>query len=350
MAEKLTKYDIARICGVSHMTVSRVLNKQPYVREAVRREILEVCRKHNYHPSILATSLRSKKTRAIGVILGSLGIAFSANLLRHIEERCIACGYHIFILQGGGKGSRKFLEWPQMQVLLARQIDGLIIGAEMDPAVVGKLEETVIPTVFIDKPDQECRFPFVGTDDVGGARTMTEFLVDAGHRTIAFCAGQRGDYTSDSRIAGYRAALKTRNIPFRSGLVVHTRGGEPGGYSGFQHLVPGKAPCTAIFTANDYIAVGILSAAHRRGIRVPGDLSVAGFTGDPVGAFVIPPLTTMEQPVQKLAVAAVELLFRRMQNPAAPTERILLPARLLKRESVAAPPADVLRRTKQATS
>jgi len=330
---KPTTTRVAELAGISHMTVSRVLNNSPYVKKETRQKVLAACRKLNYRPNLIATALRSKKSGAIGVIVPTFQHTFYARLLNSIEKKCRKTGYHIITIQGQHKDQQTFITQNELEFLLARQVDGLLIDLRLDDDILKRLKKESIPTVFVDVPPKDNGFSFVGTADLDGGKNLTRYLLHLGHRQIAFLAGPKDAYTSERRLAGYRTALIEARINFDKNLVFYTNYTTGGGYEAAKRLLANSAPITAIIGANDYIAIGALSALAENGIKVPQKISVAGFTGDEIGAFTVPPLTTMGQPIEEIGRKAIEILLALIKDPRRPTERILLPATLLKRSS-----------------
>ncbi len=335
MNKKTTKKEVAQLAGVSHMTVSRVLNHFPYVSKQAREKVLSACRELNYRPNIIASSLRSKKTYALGVVVPTFKHTFYARFLNRVEEECKKAGYHIIVIQGRKAEDLKIqLEWSDLEFLLARQIDGLLIDLELPREILAKLRRESIPIVFVDMPPEDNGFSFVGTTDFEGTRELTHYLIRSGHRRIAFFSGPEGRYTSDQRLEGYKSALKENNIPVSGELISYTNYQTSGGYESMLKLLSVKRNFTALIGANDYIAIGALCACSQKGIKVPEDVSVAGFTGDEIGAYTVPPLTTMVQPIEEIGKKAVEILLAKIRDPNRPVERVLLPPGLLKRNSV----------------
>jgi len=332
--KKPTKMDVSRIAGVSHMSITRVLRGFPHVSEKVREKVLKACRKLNYRPNLAASSLRGKKSHALGVIVPSFKHAYYARFLSRVEEECQKADYHVIAIQRRHQSSCPRIAWSDIEFLLMRRVDGLLIDSELSLDIMKKLHQEDIPVVLVDMLPKDRRFSFVGTADFKGMRILARYLIDAGHRDIAFLAGPLGHYTSEQRLAGYKKALSENRIPFSEALVRHTDYNLEGGRLAAIELLSEKRSFTAMIGANDYVAIGALSACNQKGIKVPDDISIAGFTGDEIGAYTMPPLTTMEQPIEEIALKATEILFARIKNPRRPTERILLPARLMERRSV----------------
>lgn len=316
------------------MTVTRVLANFPHVSQKTRKKVLQACQTINYRPNIIASSLRSNKSLALGVIVPTFKHTFYARFLNQVEEECKKAGYHIIVVQGRKTDNLISLEWADLEFLLARQIEGLLIDLELPFDILRKLKKEKIPLVFIDVPPANYNFPFVGTADFEGGKEITSYLIKRGHRKIVFLAGLPGHYTSERRLEGYKSALSENNIGFSKKLVEYTDYSSEGSYLSTVKMLSKKIKFTAIVGANDYVAIGALSALNQRNIKVPDEISVVGFTGDEIGAYTIPPLTTMVQPIEKIGIKAVNIILANIQDRKRPSERILLSPTLLERQSV----------------
>lgn len=336
--KRTTNKEVAKLAGVSHMTVSRVLNNFPHVSPAIRRKVLQICRRLNYRPNLAAVTLRGKKSCALGVVVPFLHHTYYAQLLNSIEEACRRVGYHVVVIQGRSSANlNNFLTREDFEFLLARQIDGLLIDLNLDNSLVLYLKREGLPLVFIDIPPAGNQFSFVGTADFEGGKEITEYLLRLGHRRIVFLAGPKDSCTSQNRLAGYRAALTEARIAFDEKLIHYTNYHLNGGYRAACKLLlggPGKS-FSAIACANDYIAIGAMAALSQKNVKVPQEVSVTGFGGTESSFYTTPPLTTMGQPVEKIGRKAVELIMAQIQHPGQHSETVLLPATLLKRSSTA---------------
>ncbi len=335
--KRATTAEVAREAGVSHMTVSRVLNNFPHIRAKTCRKVLSACRKLNYQTNLIAAGLRTKKSGAIGVIVPTFQHTYYARFLASVEEGCSKEHYHIVIIQGRQKNRQNSLTLDNFEFLLARQVDGLIIDMVLQRNILDRLKKRNIPAVFVDVPPKNNCFSFIGTADREGVKKLTEHFFQLGHRRIAFFAGPKGHYTSERRLEGYRAAFTEAEFSFDKKFIFYAKYGAEGGYEAAKRLLAdSKNSVTAIIGANDYIAFGVLAALAEHGIKVPEKISVAGFTGDEIGEFTVPPLTTMVQPIEEIGRKAVEIILSEIKNPQRLKEAILLPATLLKRSSVVA--------------
>jgi len=336
---KPTKEEVAAAAGVSHMTVSRVLDNFPYVRPATRKRVLEACRKLGYRRNLTAAALRWKRSLAIGVVVPTFQHGYYTRLLASIEETCRKSGYHIILIQP--RGVTKYnphITREELEFLLERQVDGLIIDIKLERPLVRFLKREGIPVVFIDLPPAFGSFSFVGTANQESVAEITNYLIGMGHQRIAFLAGPRGSFTSNERLAGYQKTLKKAGLKLDKGLIRYTDYHSDGGFTATGKLLSEREKSfSAIVCANDAIAMGALGAIAQKGLKVPQDISVVGFSGDEAAAYTVPPLTTMVQPAEEIGRKAVEIVLAEIKEPGRKKEKVLLPAKFLARSSVAPP-------------
>ncbi|MBR7832930.1 LacI family DNA-binding transcriptional regulator [Actinospica durhamensis] len=302
--------DVARLAGVSQKTVSRVMNNEPYVSEDARRRVLEAAGALGYRLNNAARALASGRTRSIGVV--SLGTALygPASLLMGIERAARDTGYAVRVvttLEGDAAGVAGAVE-----SLLDQGVDGIVISEPIDE---GELALNVdVPVLVIGAPAPYAA-PRVVTAGVGAdilARAATEHLLDLGHRTVHHLAGPPRWYAARDRREGWRTALAARG---RIEPPVVT-----GDWSAASGYLVGRAlaedpAVTAVFAANDDMAIGLIRAVVEAGRRVPDDVSVVGYDDIPVAAYVTPPLTTVRQPFDAVAGEGLRLLVHTIENP-----------------------------------
>lgn len=302
--------DVARLAGVSQKTVSRVLNNEPYVSEELRRRVLDAADRLGYRLNSAARALASGRTRSIGVV--SLGTALygPASLLIGIERAARDTGYALRVVttvegdEAGVAGA--------VQSLLEQGVDGIVISEPIDE---GELALNVdVPVLVIGAPAPFAA-PHIVTAGVGAdmlARAATEHLLDLGHATVHHLAGPQRWFAARDRLAGWREALRQRGC------------GEPpvvvGDWSAASGYAVGGAlaadpAVTAVFAANDDMAIGLMRAMAEAGRRVPQDVSVVGYDDIPVAAYVTPPLTTVRQPFDAVATEGLGVLVHAIENP-----------------------------------
>ena len=330
--------DVARRAGVSIKTVSRVLNREPNVRDETRRAVMEAAEALAYRPSLSARSLAGSRSFLIGLFFDNPSPAYVNDLQLGAVARCRESGYHLTIEPVDTTGPD--LERLVREIISTLRLDGVILTPPVcdDVRVLATLERAGTPYVRVSPDTDIDRAPRVGMDDRRAAFEMTRALLDLGHRDIGFIRGHPGHGATHLRHEGYLEAMASRGLQPRP---EHLAQGEFSFRSGFEcaeRLLATTPPPTAIFASNDDMALGALAASRRFGLAVPGQLSIAGFDDTPMASTVWPQLSTVAQPIFQMAAAACDLIIggeaRAGEGP--PPSR-LLDFRVVMRESTAAP-------------
>jgi LacI family transcriptional regulator len=309
-AEGVTIVDIARQAGVSIKTVSRVINREEGVGAEARARIEDLIARLGYRPNVAARLLSSRRSYLIGVIFLRMGAYhYIGEIQAGAMRACRRAGYQLVVEQVGEgvAGPRETL----IETLRAGRFDGLVLTPPVcdDPELLDVVEGHGLAYVRIAPGGDFDRSPYVFMDDASAAREITDRLLDLGHRRIAFIDGPQEHTAATRRRQGYLAALGARGVTPSVELI---QSGDFESLSGFEvteRLLDLPDPPTAIFAANDGMAVGVLAAAAKRGLSVPGALSVVGFDDSPVAASAWPRLTTVHQPVAEMAEAAADMLI-----------------------------------------
>jgi LacI family transcriptional regulator len=325
---RVTIGDVAAQAGVSVATVSKVINDRYGVAEDTSARVRAVIDALGYHASLVGQSLRSRRTKVIGVLVRDLE-PFSAELLKGVARGIRDTGYELIVFSGCGQAAD--------QAGWERRYLSRISGTLADGAILvtpGSIDETFgTPVVAVDHNVQSSTLPTVDSENLKGAVGATEYLLGLGHRRIGFLGGRHDLESARLRERGYREALLTARIRIDESLV------QVGGYDAATATEPARRLLeldprpTAIFAANDVTALETIAVAGSLGLRVPNDLSVVGFDNVPESALGEPPLTTVEQPIQEMGREAVRLLLELIEDPAQPAARVILPTRLVVRQS-----------------
>jgi len=330
--------DVAKLAGVSHQTVSRVLNNHPNVRDATRQRVLDAMRSLNYRRNLAARTLVTRQSGTLGIIGFETTLFGPASMLYRIESAARDSGYLVSIASVRDLDRRQVLE--AVDRLTQHSVDGVIAIAPKQ-SVTQALAQ-VPPSllcVAVGGAGVSDAAPTVSIDNAAGARLATQHLLDLGHATVHHAAGPSDWPESAERIDGWRSTL------YAAGAVVpaveHGWWDAESGYA--QGSAMAKDPnVTAIFCSNDRIALGVLRALHEAGKRVPEDVSVVGFDDMPDSGFFVPPLTTVHQDFAELGRRSLALLLEHMTTtPAAdpqPPHRVLLTPQLVLRTSSGPPP------------
>ena len=297
---------VAAEAGVSPSTVSRILNGTAKVRDSKMRAVRAAISKLQFAPNPVARSLARGRSSSIGVVIQTIDSPFYGEALAAIEKTLFRAGYSVLFLSGHW---REDDERRCVDHLLARRVEGIILVTSCLPD-----EELVrlakkIPIVLTGRSIEAERSYSMDADATPGARLATEYLIGQGHRKIAFIAGPENHPDSQQRLAGYKAALAAAKIPYSVKLVAPGDYSDGGGHQAMTRLLDAKAEFTAVFAANDQSAYGAMLALHRRGLRVPHDISIVGFDDLPTSSYIIPPLTTVHRSINALGEAAAEAMI-----------------------------------------
>jgi DNA-binding LacI/PurR family transcriptional regulator len=324
--------DVARLAGVSHQTVSRVLNDHPNVREQTRLRVRAAIAELGYRPNRAARALVTGRSQLIGIVAQNSTLYGPASLLAAFEQAAAEAGFAVSV------GSVGRLDRESIAGAVERHLDqrvaGLVVIAPVKSADDALAEMPAgVPLVTIDGDPERSR-TLVTVDQAAGARAATEHLLAAGHRTVWHISGPAEWYDAAWRIAGWRGALQDAGAEVPP--LIPADWSASSGYDAGQMLA--RMPeVTAVFAANDHQALGLLRAFSEHGRRVPQDVSVVGFDDVPEAAFFIPPLTTIRPDFDAVAQAGLDLLLAQIEDEAVEPRRIVIAPCLVPRASVASP-------------
>ncbi|GAA3767557.1 LacI family DNA-binding transcriptional regulator [Micromonospora maritima] len=322
--------DVARLAGVSHQTVSRVLNGLPNVSDSVRERVERAVAQLGYRPNVSARALITKRTMTLGVVSVSTQQYGPAGTLTGISEAARRAGYFVSVtvLDAVDRQSMR----SAIDHLLAAAVDGVIVIAPVGSVVeaVAGVARTV-PLVMVEARDGEQSV--AGIDQVGGARTATRHLLDLGHRTVAHVRGPINWFEADARVSGWLTELMAAHAPVPEVLV-----GDWSPRSGYEagRRILERSDVTAVFAANDQMALGLLRAFEEAGRSVPGDISVVGFDDLPESEFFHPPLTTVRQDFAEVGRRCIAEIVARIDGTSPPSAGLIVPEMVV-RDSTAAP-------------
>jgi LacI family transcriptional regulator len=324
--------DVARVAGVSVSTVSRVLNGKTDVAERTRQAVYEAMDAISYTVSPVALSLVGARTRLLGVLARHLSEEFSTALIRGIFEVGEREGYDVFLTASLRSRDRT-------AALLRSVCDGLIVvspGLDTEPDLA--LLEKGRPVVFFERHESSPESALVTTTNRQGVSELIRHLVGLGHRRIGFVTGRMSLPSSRERLEGYREALDEAGILHDPSLIIEGSFDRQSGLLAGRTLLGLPARPTAIVASNDLEAFGVLLAAQEAGLRVPDQLSVAGFDDIPMSEHVHPPLTTVHQPMYEMGVRAARMLIGWVEGERPEPSQVVLPTHLVIRGS-SGPPA-----------
>lgn len=322
--------DVARLAGVSHMTVSRVLNDHPNVRPQTRQRVLDAIRQLDFTPNKAARTLATRRSNTLGIVTVDTALFGPASMVCGFEQAARAAGYFVAIASIRSITPKSV--GSALNRLREQAVEGIVAIVPQDSGTAAlRTMAADIPVVTIgagSRPD----VPAVGVDNVAGARMATEHLLQLGHATVHHVAGPQSWPEARERMAGWRKALETANAQVPEVMV-----GTWGARSGYDlgRRLARDASVTAVFCANDHMAMGVLRAFAEARRRVPEDASVVGFDDIPEAPFMIPPLTTVRQDFGALGRQSVDLLrdLAAGTQPTAAMSVLLLPELKVRRSS-----------------
>jgi len=319
--------DVAQLAGVSHQTVSRVLNGHASVRPATRDRVLEAVRTLGYRPNIAARSLASRRSGIIGVLAMETALYGPSSTVYALERAARSAGYFVSVAATDADGDVEPAEALERLVLLG--VEGIVAIAPVDrtsEAISSFAMDVPIVAVQCD----QLGLPHVYVDQIGGAELAVRHLINEGGATVWHIAGPQDWFEARGRLTGWQRALHDAGLDAPPPLV-----GDWSPRSGYElgQRLATNADVRAVFVANDQMALGVLRAFHEAGVAVPDDVLVAGFDDTPEAAFFTPPLTTVRQDFLAVGRRAIELLIVEMREPSSSAQSVAIPTELVSRQS-----------------
>lgn len=333
-----TMADVAQRAGVSKMTVSRVVNDQPGVSRKIRNRVTKAIEKLGYVPSQRGRSLSVGRSNLLGMIVLDVTSEWVWSLIVGAGQAADALGYQLLLrTTGPGEVASFSTRRPPFGNDL---VDGVVIVSWRVPVTFAlDLSRRHFPVVLIDAYSRPGGVYWVSADDRAGARAATRYLAELGHRRIGFIGGGEAPYLAQQRLAGFRDGIQAGGIRRKQVVIVHGDFTRESGYHLGRTLLRRRSRPTAIFAANDPMAVGALDAAHELGLSLPGDLSIVGFDDTPMATHVTPALTTVARPYREMGGRAIELLVQSIDaaHDDGQAHQVDLETRLVIRQSTAPP-------------
>jgi len=324
--------DVAQKAGVAPITVSRVINNSGYVSEKTREKVQAAIDELGYVPNMLGPSLRFQQTLTLAVVITDITNPFWTTVTRGVEDVAQANGYSTILCN---TDESEIKEEQYLNMLLRRRIDGiLLVPASSEPESIKLIQKQGVPVVVMDRQVPGIDVDIVRADSEGGAYKLTQYLISLGHRRIAILAGPQSVSTSVDRVNGYLRALKDAGLPDSAAQVCwgeFTQ--ESGNQLAMQALANSQRP-TAIFCANNFIAIGARRFMHSSGIRIPEDIALATFDDIPLNLVADPFMTAAIQPAREMGQKATQVLLERIKGDLdSPSRHVVLPTDIIIRAS-----------------
>jgi len=327
--------DIARLAGVSHSTVSRALSNNPLIPAPTAQRIQKIAKNAGYSVSAVARSLVTRKTHAIGVVVTSIADPFNGEVVGGVEEIANQHGYSVILAGSQADPAR---EVAGVRSFEERRVDGILVASSRVGALyMPLLSELKIPIVLLNNQHPSEFVHSVSIDNIDGAYQATRHLIELGHKRVAYLGDRFGLHSDAERFAGYRKALLESGLRRRAEFVARGDGKPGGGKDAARQLLSLPKPPTAVFCYNDMSALGLLCEAGKRHLRIPRDLSVAGFDDLFFASLLTPPLTTVHQPRREMGQRSMQLLLALLKGEAAEKTAIIR-GKLIVRGSTGKPP------------
>lgn len=320
---------IAQLAGVSVATVSRVLNNSDTVKAKNRDRVLQAIKEANYQPNLLARQLRTARSYMVLVMVSNIANPFCAEVVKGIEEQAEKNGYRILLCNSGSDIERSR---SGLSLLTGKMVDGIIT---MDAFT----RLTELAALIGDAPWVQCAeyadagaVSCVGINDVDASQHVVSRLADGGRQRIALINHDLSYKYARLRERGYKSVLHLRDLSYQA-IEYASDLSAAAGMAAMTRLLATEPRPDAVFAVSDTLAAGALRAIEKAGLRIPQDIAVVGFDGTELSEMVSPPLSTIKQPSRDIGRKAVDLLLNKIDNPDAPTERVMMNWRFISRAS-----------------
>jgi LacI family transcriptional regulator len=328
----VTIRDVAKLAGVSPITVSRVVNNSDYVSESTRARVEAAIDELKYVPNMLGPSLRFKQTMTLALVLTDITNPFWTTVARGVEDVAQANGYGIILCNTDESQSKQD---QYLDMLLRRRIDGIVlVPAHSAPEPVGMIQKQGIPVVVLDRQIPGIQVDIVRADSENGAYQLTDHLLSLGHRQIAVLAGPETVSTAVDRVMGYRRALTAHGLPEEAAAIYWGAFTVESGREMALQALSDHQQLTAFFATNNFIAIGAMQAMRETGLTVPDDIALVTLDDIPAVFTIEPFLTVARQPAREMGRKAAQILLDRLSGQLdGEYQHIVLPTQLIIRAS-----------------
>ncbi len=329
--DRITIRDVAAKAGVSHQTVSRVINNNEKVNDETRSKVVTAIEALGYQPNAIARSMAKGRTRTLACFSPNLTDITYAGIIEGAEFEARQSGY--FLMTASAPDSNTFSMLVE-QLVASRRTEGLLL---INPFMDDRYNQLpqFAPTVFVGARSSQNKLDSVFLDDEEAGRMATRHLLELGHQAIAMITGPLQEDCSQDRQTGYFETLQFAGISINPALILEGDWSATSGYQAVQHLIAQNIPFSGIFAQNDRMAVGAIKALREAGRRVPEDISIIGFDDMPLASYYDPPLTTIRQDTFFMGREAARLLIRAIENPEKQRRNLRMPVELVLRKSTA---------------
>lgn len=324
---------IAEKAGVSKATVSYVINNKAGVGEETREKVLKIIDDLNYKPNSVARGLAGQSTEMIGLIIPDITDMFYADIIRGVELVANKLDYTINLCTTHGEEAK---EKKMLEYFSSGRVDGIILMVYgVDNKLLVELKERRIPFVLIDYSQNQDQFCNIVIDNYWGGYKAADYLIGLNHKKIAYIHGIKDNIDDQKRFSGFKEAMAENDLMINKKYIEYGAYTRKGGYQAAKELLSRAELPTAVFAANDQMAIGVINAIQEEGLSVPEDISVIGFDDIEASRLMSPGLTTIRQPTYEMGKLAAEKIFSELKDEESCKENINLKAKLVIRESCA---------------
>lgn len=336
MKAKITISDIAKELGIAPATVSRALSDHPEISATTKKKVKAAAERLDYRPNRIASSLRSGKTKVIGVLIPTAEHLFFGSVIHGISNLASQHGYDVLIYQSN---ENEEFEKKGIDTFIGARVDGILASISKNTTDFSHFESVKkknIPIAFFDRTNDELEISSVCTDDYIGAFMATESLIKSGYQRIAHISGPQQIKAFSERIRGYKTALNQYNINFEQNLIYSGDISIEAGRKGVQYFLGLEKKPDSIFAAEDFTALGALKELKEKGIKVPNQFGIIGFCNDLFGEHITPSLSTVDQKTVQMGEEAFNLIYELISKKGEKInqqKRILTPTLILRESS-----------------
>ncbi|MGG4141539.1 LacI family DNA-binding transcriptional regulator [Paenibacillus algorifonticola] len=338
MQDKMTTTieDIAREAEVSISTVSRVINNSKAVSPKLKDRVNEVIQKYNFKPNALARGLVSKKTNTLGIIIPDISNIIFGSITKGINSVCEKMDYTLIVCESGGSQEK---ELELLEILSDKKIDGVLFaGVNVNPTVIAEMKNKEYPIVLVTREaiNNEGNLHTVVHDNEGAVYDAVQFLIEHGHKKIAFISGSRDDYSSGQRrLDGFQRALRENNIHEKDSYIQYGNFSFDAGYHCMQTIYEENEDLpTAVMISSDLMAIGALTFLKTTNLQIPEDISIMGFDDIDLASYFTPKLSTVRISYFDEGVKAAKTIFKLLANKNYPASIQYIPHKIIRRNSV----------------
>jgi len=327
-----TVRDVAKLAGVSPITVSRVINNTGYISEETRRRVDEAIRQLGYVPNTLARSLRLRQTNTLALVLTDISNPFWTTVVRGVEDAASDAGFNVILCNTDESETEQD---KYLSVLLQKRVDGvLLVPVRCTSTPVNFIQKQKVPLVVLDRHIPGVEVDSVRCDSEGGGYELVRLLIAKGHRKIAMLSGPRGVSSADDRVAGYQRALAEAGLKPLNELIFYGEFTQTSGYQMMKQALAVEPQLSAVFAGNNFITMGAFKASRDAGLRIPEDIALVGFDDLPIDLVIDPFFTVAAQPAYEMGKQATELLLAHIARQDIPQfQDIILPTEIIVRRS-----------------